>query len=204
MMPRNGMYSPNGTSWRLTYIVVGPRPGTQSWPALRSGSCRTSPTRTGRPTAATVAASSLKMSGFWRGSWSVEFSGQITRAGAGSRPALTCAASFSVAATWFCVTSLSFNCCGRFLARGTLPWIAATGTVGAPAVGSTGSRPPARTRPAVTTAASAAPQEGGGGGGGGPAGGGGGGLAPPGGGGGGGGIAPPQGGSGGMGPPRSR
>ena len=68
-------------------------------------------------------------------------------------------ASRNVAAAWFWVTSVSFSCCGRFLARGTSPWIAATGAVGAPPTGSTGSRPPARTSPAVTTAASAAPAD---------------------------------------------
>ena len=58
MMPRNGMYSPNGTSWRLTYTVVGPRPGTHSWPTLRRGSFSTSPTRIGLPIAVTAADSS--------------------------------------------------------------------------------------------------------------------------------------------------
>ena len=66
------------------------------------------------------------MAGFWNGSRSVAFSGQITRSGAGRWPALTCAASFSVASAWFCVTWLALSCCGRFRARGTLPWIAAT------------------------------------------------------------------------------
>src|SRR5215472_6608630 len=157
MMPRNGMYSPNGTSWRLTYVVVGPRPGAHSWPTLRRGSFSTSPTRIGLPIAATAADSSAYTPGFWNGSRSVAFSGQITRSGAGRWPAFTCAASFSVAATWFCVTWLALSCCGRFLARGTLPWIAATWAVGAPPVGSAGSSPPASTTPAVTTAAAAAP-----------------------------------------------
>ena len=58
MMPRNGMYSPNGTSWRLTYSVVGPRPGTHSWPTLRRGSFSTSPTRIGPPIASTAVDSS--------------------------------------------------------------------------------------------------------------------------------------------------
>ena len=35
--PRNGMYSPNGTSSRFTYTGPGPRPGVHSCPALRSG-----------------------------------------------------------------------------------------------------------------------------------------------------------------------
>jgi hypothetical protein len=100
------------------------------------------------------------MAGVWNGSWSVAFSGQITSSGWASPPALTSAASFSVAAAWFCVTSLSFSCWGRFLACGTLPWIAATWVVGAPPAGSTGSRPPPSTSPAVTTAASAGPQGG--------------------------------------------
>ena len=57
MKPRNGMYSPNGTSWRLTYTgYVGPTPGTHSWPTLRLGLSRTSPTRIGRPIAATAPA----------------------------------------------------------------------------------------------------------------------------------------------------
>ena len=68
--------------------------------------------------------------------------------GRGQRPALTSAASRKVAAAWFWVTSVSFSCCGRFLARGTLPWIAATGASvprppGRPAAG----RPPAPARP---------------------------------------------------------
>ena len=52
------MYSPNGTSSRLTYSVVGPRPGTHSWPTLRRGSFSTSPTRIGLPIAATAVDSS--------------------------------------------------------------------------------------------------------------------------------------------------
>src|ERR1035441_8874778 len=96
--------------------------------------------------------------GYSDGSRSVEFSGQITTAGAAACPALTRAARFRVASAWFCVTSVSFSCCGRFLARGTSPWIAATSVVGARPVGSTGSSPPASTSPAVTAAASAAPQ----------------------------------------------
>ena len=51
------------------------------------------------------------------------------------------------------MTWVALSCCGRFLARGTLPWIAATWAVGAPPVGSAGSSPPASTSPAVTTAA---------------------------------------------------
>ena len=95
--------------------------------------------------------------GYTRGSRPTASSGQTTTSGAGRRPAFTSAASAAVAATWFWVTSLSFSSCGRFLAWGTLPWIAATAAVGAPPTGSTGSTPPASTRPAVTTAASAAP-----------------------------------------------
>jgi hypothetical protein len=53
--PRNGMYSPNGTSCRLAYRAVGPRPGSQSWPTLRCGLFSTSPTRIGRPIALTAA-----------------------------------------------------------------------------------------------------------------------------------------------------
>ena len=58
MTPRNGMYSPNGTSCRLTYAAPGPRPGRQSWPTLRRGLFSTSPIRTGRPMAFTAADSS--------------------------------------------------------------------------------------------------------------------------------------------------
>jgi hypothetical protein len=61
----------------------------------------------------------------------VEFSGHSTMSGAGSFPDFTSSASFSVASAWFWVTSVSFSCWGRFLARGTLPWIAATSAVGA-------------------------------------------------------------------------
>src|ERR1700745_2932664 len=61
--PRNGMTSPNGTSWRFTYMVVGPRPGSQSWPTLRTGCCRSSPTRIGRPIAFTAAAVSWWVKG---------------------------------------------------------------------------------------------------------------------------------------------
>jgi hypothetical protein len=46
--PRNGMNSPNGTSCRLTYCGPGPRPGSQSWPTLRTGPSTISPTRIGR------------------------------------------------------------------------------------------------------------------------------------------------------------
>ena len=54
--PRNGMYSPNGTSCRLTYAGTGPRPGSHSWPALRSGFSSSAPTSTGRWIARTAAA----------------------------------------------------------------------------------------------------------------------------------------------------
>ena len=87
------------------------------------------------------------------------FSGQITRSGAGRWPALTCAANFSVAWAWLCVTWVAASCWDRFLARGTFPWIAATRAVGAPPTGLAGSNPPASTSPAVTTAAATGPRE---------------------------------------------
>src|SRR5215472_3514092 len=136
---------------------VGPTPGVHSWPTLRLGLDSTSPTRTGWPTAFTAPRISAYTKGYSRGSRPTASSGQITTSGAGRRPALTSAASLSVSAAWFWVTSLSFSNCGRFLACGMSPWIAATGTVGAPPAGSTGSRPPASTSPAVTTAATPAP-----------------------------------------------
>jgi len=45
---RNGRYSPNGTSRRFRYTVVGPLPGSHSRLALRIGSWSTAPTRMGR------------------------------------------------------------------------------------------------------------------------------------------------------------
>src|SRR5215472_11055450 len=61
---------------------------------------------------------------------SVEFSGQITRSGAGRKPARTWAANAIVAAAWFLVTVVARSCLGRFRACGTLPWTAATTAVG--------------------------------------------------------------------------
>jgi len=54
--PRSGMYSPNGTSCRFTYIGPGPPAGVQSCPTFRRGLSSTSPTSTGRPIAATALA----------------------------------------------------------------------------------------------------------------------------------------------------
>ena len=42
------MDSPNGTSFRFTYVATGPRPGSQSWPVFRSGFSSSAPTSTGR------------------------------------------------------------------------------------------------------------------------------------------------------------
>src|SRR5487761_1147571 len=88
------------------------------------------------------------MAGYRNGSRLVEFSGQITRSGLALRPALTWAASSSVAAAWFWVIWVSLNSAGRFRACGTSPCTAATVALAVPDV-STGSAAPASATPAA-------------------------------------------------------
>ena len=90
------------------------------------------------------------------GSMSAESSGHITTSGACREPALTCAASCSVAAAWLPVTSVSASCFASVRECGTLPCTAATSAVGTPVPGSPdGSRPPATTSPAAAAKPSA-------------------------------------------------
>src|SRR5215472_6868625 len=86
---------------------------------------------------------------------SVEFSGQITTAGAGRLPAATCFASETVAAAWFSVTVLARSRFGRLRACGTFPCTVAITAVGPGPDGGDHTRLPASTA-ATTTAASTA------------------------------------------------
>ncbi len=62
------------------------------------------PTRIGRPTAAEAAQICWLVVSSRNGSTAVEFSGQTTKSGRGTRPAAMSAARPTVASTWFCVT----------------------------------------------------------------------------------------------------
>src|SRR5262252_3234925 len=92
----------------------------------------------------------------WLGSMSVEFSGQITRSGAGLRPARTWRVSAIVAAAWLAVTVVARSCLGRFRACGTLPWTAATTAVGPGPGVQRHARSPASATATATTATAAA------------------------------------------------
>src|SRR5580692_194885 len=91
------------------YISPGPVVGDHTIAALRTwvgpGPLRTAPTRIGTPIAAAAASTVAREVGSWVGSRSEEFSGQMTAAGLGSRPAATSAASTRVSARWLKVTA---------------------------------------------------------------------------------------------------